>query len=147
MEGGLKSEMQHPTWIALSVDCGLSLFGDTLHKVSEGLNGAAPVEGLAGSVVQQVSNGVQCLLVMDRQIRALGQHLAQQPVGVFAGATLPGAVGVAEVHPDVGGSGQFAMPGHLLALVVGESGDERLVDLERADRAALQMGVVSENGK
>jgi IS5 family transposase len=52
--GGLKSEMQHPTWIAMSVDCGLSLFGYPLHEVAEGLNGAAPVEGLAGSIVQQV---------------------------------------------------------------------------------------------
>ncbi len=56
--------MQRSTRSALTVDCGLNLFGDASHEIAEGLSGALPVEGLTGSVVQQVSSGTQCLLVV-----------------------------------------------------------------------------------
>jgi hypothetical protein len=58
------------------------------------------VEGMrgAGSIVQAVGDGVEFSPGVDGQIGALGQVLPQQPIGVFAGAALPGAVGVSEVH-------------------------------------------------
>jgi len=57
---------------------------------------------------------------MHRQVTALGQELPQQAIGVLASATLPGAVRVAEVHPDIRRPGQLAMAGHLLALVISQ---------------------------
>jgi hypothetical protein len=38
----------------------------------------------------------------------LGRLLAQQPVGVLVGPSLPGLVRVAEVDPDAGGDGESA---------------------------------------
>lgn len=57
---------------------------------------------------------------LNGQVRALGQHLAQQPVCVLTGASLPGAVWVTKVHTDVRLARQLAMPAHLFALVVGQ---------------------------
>lgn len=70
------------------------------------------------SVIEQVSDGVQRLLVMNRQILALGKHLAQQPIGALAGASLPGAVWVTKVHADVHVADQLTMPAHLFASVI-----------------------------
>ena len=52
------------------------------------------VEGVrrTWSVVQAVGDGIELGLGVDGQIGALGQVLAQQPVGVLAAATLPGAM-------------------------------------------------------
>ena len=60
--------------------------GEDLQRRLEGMRGA-------GSIVQAVGDGVEFLLGVHRQIGALGQVLPQQPVGVLAGAALPGAVG------------------------------------------------------
>jgi hypothetical protein len=87
MPGGLKSEMQHPAMLNTSVDCGLSLFGDPLHEVSEGPDGAAPVQRLTRPVIQQIGNGIQRRLVMNRQVCSLRKQLPQQSVGVLAAAT------------------------------------------------------------
>ncbi len=86
------------------------------------------VEGVCGawSVVQAVCDDVEVGLGVDRKIGALGQVLAQQPVGVLADAALPGAVGVAEVDLHVRTGGEPAMPRHLLALVVGQAVAHRL---------------------
>ncbi len=56
------------------------------------------VEGMrnAASVVQVVGDSVDFGLRVARQIGALGQVLPQQPIRVFAGTALLGAVGVAE---------------------------------------------------
>ncbi len=48
MFDGLKSEMQHPTWIATSMDCGVSLLSDTLRQVSEAQ--LSPVQSRAASL-------------------------------------------------------------------------------------------------
>ena len=61
MQGGLKSEMQHPAGIGMSVDCGLRHLRAGIDQFAEGLDQAAPVERLARPVVEQIGNGVQCL--------------------------------------------------------------------------------------
>jgi len=40
--------------------------------------------------VETVGDGVEVILTIDREVRALWQILAQQAVGVLAGTTLPG---------------------------------------------------------
>ena len=99
-----------------------------LHELAEDLVGRLPLQGLARPVVEQISDRVQRGLVMHRQVRALGQELADQPVDVLAAAALPGAVGVAEVHPHARVAGQLAVTRHLLALVVGQRLAQRLRD-------------------
>jgi len=106
--------------------------GDGLHELRKRLIGRSPIQCLPGPVVQQIGDGVQRILLMDTQIGALGQELPQQPVGVLAACTLPGAVRVAEVHTHVRGLCQLPVTGHLLALVIGERlahGSAHLVEL------------------
>jgi hypothetical protein len=115
------------------MDCGASRFGGPVDEVSEGVDGAAPVQSLARPVVEQISNRVQRDLIMHGQVGAFGKHLPEQPVGVLAGPSLPGAVRVAEVHPHVGVAPKITIPGHLLALVVGQGlthGLRDVVELE-----------------
>ena len=87
-------------------------------RLREDLQRGKPVVRRARSGVHAVGDGVEFVLRVDRQIGALGQVLAQQPVGVLAGAALPGAVRVAEVHPHAGVGAQVRVARHLLALVV-----------------------------
>ena len=55
------------------------------------------------------------------EVNTLGEVLAQQAVGVLAGAALPGAVGMAEVDGHVSIHGKALMLTHLEALVVGQA--------------------------
>jgi hypothetical protein len=82
----------------------------------------------ARPVVEQIGNRVQRALVMNRLFGTLGKHVPEQPVGVLAGPSLPGPLRVAEVHTSVGAASKIAMPGHLLALIVGQGLPHRLRD-------------------
>ena len=72
-----------------------------LHHFAHHLDRAFEVEAFARSHIQLQSDGVQGFLTMHRQVRALGQVLADQSIDVLIAAALPGAVRVAEVdrHP------------------------------------------------
>jgi hypothetical protein len=63
-----------------------------------------PPEGLEGPVVELGRNRGEALGVVRAQVRALGEVLAQQPVGVLVAAALPGARRIAEVDRDVPGA-------------------------------------------
>lgn len=93
------------------------------HHLGEELNQAAPIVGRARPVVCLVRNAG---LAEDRQVSALGQVLAQQPVAVVAGSALPEAVMVAEASLDASVLGQLLVPAHLLTLVVGPGLPHRL---------------------
>ena len=54
-------------------------------------------------------------------LRAFGEVLAQQSISVLVGASLPGAVGVAEVHLHAGVARELLVLSHLPAPVVGEA--------------------------
>ena len=92
----------------------------------------------ARAVVEQVGNRIVLLLAVHRKVRALGQVLAAQAVGVRAGAALPGAVRVTEVHHYACVGSQIVMARHLLALVVGQGLAHRLDDVAQPGREALQ---------
>ncbi len=67
-----------------------------------GCSGAAPnkppavIVPLARAAIDLVGNLIELLLAVDRQVRALGQVLAHQSIGVFVEAALSGAVRVAD---------------------------------------------------
>lgn len=111
--GGFKSEVQRP-WL---MNGGGSCVGIGQH-LRKHLQRRTEFMRRARSAVEAVGDGIQVRLGVHRQVSALGQILAQQSVGVLAGATLPGAVRITEVHSHTGAGGEFGMARHLPALVV-----------------------------
>ena len=67
-----------------------------------GLRRGSSSRGFSGSVVERVGDGFELVGAPAGQVGALGEVLAQQPVGVLVGAALPGAVRVGEVDRDAG---------------------------------------------
>jgi hypothetical protein len=92
----------------------------------------------AWPVVQLISDGIKLFLAVNRQIRALGQVLPDQPVDVLATAPLSRAVRVTEVHLDARVGAQFCIPGHLLALVVNQRLAHRLGNAAKLAGKAFQ---------
>jgi hypothetical protein len=60
------------------------------HPRRHHLDRALVIKPLARANIQLVGNSIQLLLAMARQVRALGQVLADQAVDVFIAAALPG---------------------------------------------------------
>ena len=59
-----------------------------------------PIEGLAGPRVEGSRHSGNSLRIVHAEIGTFWEILAQQPVSVLVGATLPRAVGIAEVDLD-----------------------------------------------
>jgi hypothetical protein len=57
---------------------------------------------------------------MSREVSAFRKVLAQQPISVLVRASLPWAVGIAEVDLESGIDAQLGVLGHLLAAVPGQ---------------------------
>jgi hypothetical protein len=82
--------------------------------------GRGEVKTFSWARVPAMSNDIQLALRVPRQIGTLGQVLAQQPIGVFVGAALPGAVRVGKEDLDRQPLSQALMLGHLFAPIVGQ---------------------------
>ena len=104
-----------------------------LHYFAHDFDGALEVEALTRAHIQLQGNGIQLFLAVSRQVRALGQVLADQAVDVFVAAALPGAVRVAEVDRDAGSLGDLGVLRHLSAPVVGHA-------LAHRQRHAIERG-------
>jgi hypothetical protein len=61
-------------------------------QVRINFQGRGEVETFSSARVQAMGHDSQLALRVPRQVRALGQILAQQPIGVFVGTALPRAV-------------------------------------------------------
>ena len=92
-----------------------------LHHLAHDFDRALEIEAFTGAHIQLQGDGIQLLLTVYRQVSPLGQVLADQAVDVFVATALPGAVRVAEVNSDPCLLGDFSMPRHLPALVVGHA--------------------------
>src|SRR3954451_7153052 len=106
-------------------------------------------ERLARPAVQRAGNGLDLLGVAPGEVGALGEVLAQQPVGVLVAGALPGAVRVGEVDRDPGLDLQLrvlselaaAVPGQRTAQLFGHRGHLR------RDRGAHRLGSVAAQGR
>ena len=58
----------------------------------------APAQDFPGSPNHPIGNRIKLRLAVPRQIRALGQELAHQAIGVLIDASSPWAVRIAEIH-------------------------------------------------
>jgi transposase len=67
-------------------------------------------EGLAWSVVQASLNSLEVSGRVNRQVGALGQVLAQEPVGVLVRPALPWRVCIAEIDRDPGRCREAGVP-------------------------------------
>src|SRR5918994_3511018 len=83
--------------------CGLS---QSSQQLGESLRWFHPAKGLSRPPVELTGDRVEVVLVVDRQVGALGEVLPQQPVGVLVAAPLPRAVGIAEVDLHAGLDGE-----------------------------------------
>ena len=84
------------------------------------LQGRGKVQTFSWACVQPMGDGVQLALGVARQIRALGQVLAQQAIRILVGAALPGAVGIRKEYPDRESLGQAFVLGHLFPTIIGQ---------------------------
>ena len=66
-------------------------------------------------LVEAIGDRLELLLAVEGQVRALRQVLSEEPMGVLAGAALPGAMGVAAGDLDP------------CLLYTSDAADERLV--------------------
>ena len=81
-------------------------------------HGRGEVKTCSWGRVRAVGDGAQLALRVPRQVRALGQVLAQQPIRVFIGAALPQAVRIGKENLDREPLGQALVLGHLFAPTV-----------------------------
>ena len=99
-----------------------SLKRDTCDEVGresgEDLVRGFEAEDFAWSVIECVFDGGELLVADETQVHAFRKELADQAIGVFVGAALPGTVRVAEedVHVELGA--QRLVQRHLRALVI-----------------------------
>src|SRR5207245_3088516 len=83
--------------------------------VVEGFGGGAPAEGLTWPGVERERDGGELVRAVAGGVGAAGEVLAQQPVGVFVCAALPGALGGAEGDLEAGLAPRVGVLGHLRA--------------------------------
>jgi hypothetical protein len=78
-----------------------------------------PAKRFSRSSIERERYGIEVVLRVDRQVRALGNVLPQQAIGIFIETTLPRAVGGGKVNLHTGTLGQNFVGMHFAALVVG----------------------------
>ena len=82
--------------------------------------GRREVQPFSRARVEAMRDGVPLTLRVPRQVRALRPVLAQQPVGVFVGAALPGAIRIGEEDLDGEPLGQRLVLGHRFPPIIGQ---------------------------
>ena len=82
------------------------------------VQGRGKVQTFSWARVEAQRDGVQLALRIPRQVGALRQILTQQPMGVFIGPALPGAVRIGKEHSDVEPLGQLRGLGHFFPPII-----------------------------
>jgi hypothetical protein len=118
----------------------------TLEARGENFVGSSIAEAFSRTVVEKLLHLAELMLRKTGQVRALGEELADQAVGVLVPAALPRTVRLGEVDLQCGFHLQLLMFGKLLAVVQGEGFSQgrgrRRVSFcgGLADRRRLQVG-------
>lgn len=112
-------------------NCSLVYWGDStgrrnaLHHILfdelvERLCRRPPAQRLARPRIQCVCNGAQFGVAVLAEVRALGEVLAKQAVGVLVASALPRALRIAEVDVETGVDPKLRVLRHLGALIPGQ---------------------------
>ena len=88
--------------------CQLSTVGSTGRRntLGEHFSWCLVHQGFSWSLVELASDGAEFGLAVQGELGSLGQVLAQQAIGVFVGAALPRALGIAKIDFDLGSQGE-----------------------------------------
>lgn len=81
--------------------------------MTDALDRLVEAQSLARPVVELIGHRVQEGLVVDGDVGALGEVLAQKAIGILIRPTLPGLVRVAEIDLDVCGEAHVLPVAHL----------------------------------
>ena len=87
--------------------------------------GRGKVETFSRARIQAMGDGIQLTLRIGGQVRALGQVLTQQAIGILVGATLPRGMRIGKEDLDRESLGQLLVLGHLFAPIVGQRFPQR----------------------
>src|SRR3954464_14946259 len=89
-------------------------------ELVQSLGRCPPTKGLSRPAVEGDRHGRKIVRAVRAEVGALWKVLPQQPVGVLVRATLPGAVGIAEVDLHASVDPQLRVLGHLRSLIPGQ---------------------------
>lgn len=89
-------------------------------QIAVDLQRRVSIQGLSRAIVNFISNRIELVLAVARQICALRQVLAHQAVGVLVRSALPRTVRVTEIDGDVRVGLQLLVARHLPALIMRE---------------------------
>jgi transposase len=97
-----------------------ALFVDLREVLVKRLSRCFPTQRLSRSAIERGGDRRKRIGAMSAEIGAFRKVLAQQPVGVLIGATLPRALRIAEVDLDTSVNLQTRMLRHLRSLIPGQ---------------------------
>jgi len=106
-----------------------------------------PIQRFTRPGIEGGRHGSNLLGAVHAQIRAFREVRAQQPVGIFVGATLPRAVRVAEIDLHAGVDLQACVLGHLSPLIPRQRPAELLRQGEDRARDGVTHGLGPVSGK
>src|SRR3712207_1588675 len=89
-------------------------------ELVQSLGRGFPAQGLSRPAVEGDRHSGELLGAVHAEVGALREGLPQQPVGGLVRATLPGAVGIAEVDRHARLDPELGVLGHLGALIPGQ---------------------------
>src|SRR4051812_16124421 len=86
-------------------------------ELVQSLGRCSPAQGLSRPAVEGDRHGCKVLGAVHAEVGALWKVLAQQPVGVLVRATLPWAMGIAEVDRHASLDPELGVLGHFRSLI------------------------------
>src|SRR3954462_12466918 len=89
-------------------------------ELVQSLGRCSPAKGLSRPAVEGDRHGCKVLGAVHAEVGALWKVLAQQPIGVLVRATLPRAVGIAEVDRHASLDPELGVLGHFRSLIPGQ---------------------------
>ena len=117
------------------------------------LAGVSKAQSFSWTLIEAQRYLVEIGLRITGQVGVLGEVLSQQPVGVFVGALLPGALRITEEDLHIGGHGEALVFGHLQPSVPGQGAPQGRGELTNLpaqrgdDRRCVFAGHFDQHGK
>src|SRR5258708_5901513 len=116
---------QRPTINVISSNFGVNLpkmgaVSDRCNTCLEFTGRSFKAQSFSWTLIEAQRYLVEIGLRITGQVGFLGKVLSQQPVGVFVGASLPGALRITEEDLHLGGHGEALVFGHLQPSVPGQ---------------------------